>query len=90
MKKHSFKCHLIVLFILLCVYGCSSIKCLPEVEYKDSIRIEYKLDSIRFYERDSIYIDRSKDTIYKEVWRWRNKDKIVLQHDTILKNNVVV
>ena len=68
-----------------------SCKTIHEIEYvyRDSIRTEYKLDSIYFYERDSIYLDRSSDTIYKEVWKWRYKDKIKEIHDTTTVNNEV-
>lgn len=71
--------------MLICC-SCSTQKCLPEIEYRDSVRIEYRLDSVYHYERDSIYLDRSSDTIYKEVFHWRYKDKIVLMHDTIYNN----
>ena len=59
------------LFILsiymLSLVGCKVQEpCIPTEVVRDSIRTEYKLDSVYFYERDSIYLDRTKDTIYKE------------------------
>ena len=63
--------------------------CIPVVEYRDSIRVEYKLDSTYVYLHDSIYRDRwhSGDTEYIQVKEYHTiyKDKIVLQHDTIFK-----
>lgn len=68
--------------------GCKTIQ--PTTIVRDSIRVEYRLDSVYLYERDSIYIDRyrSNDTVYitKEKWLTRYKDKIVLQHDTIYRD----
>lgn len=63
--------------------------CIPVVEYRDSIRVEYKLDSTYVYVHDSVYRDRwhSGDTTYIQVDKYHTiyKDKIVLQHDTISK-----
>lgn len=75
---------LLVIMILTIFVGCKTTQpCIPTETVRDSIRTEYKLDSIYLYERDSIYLDRTKDTIYKEVYRYRYKDKLVLKHDTV-------
>lgn len=67
--------------------GCAAQKPLVKIEYRDSVRIEQRLDSVYLYKHDSIFIDRwrSNDTIYitKERWAVRYKDKIVEIHDTI-------
>lgn len=81
---------LIIAVITIFTVGCKTIQpCIPTEVVRDSVRLEYKLDSIYLYERDSIYLDRTKDTIYKEVYRYRYKDKIVLKHDTIYKDKAV-
>lgn len=71
--------------IIMLLSSCKT--CVPVVEVRDSIRIEYKLDSVYEYKHDSIYVDRYTrgDTIWitTEKWRTQYKDKIVLQHDTI-------
>ena len=87
MRKLLIWCNILIMLVCL---SCSSQKCLPDIEYRDSVRIEYKLDSVYHYERDSIYLDRSADTIYKEVWHWRYKDKIVEKTDTIYNNQQIV
>ena len=68
--------------------------CVPIVEVRDSVRVEYKHDSIYEYKHDSIFRDRwrSGDTVYVNVERWaiRYKDKIVEVHDTIATNTEIV
>lgn len=87
--KKSLRMHLYILFIML-VTSCSSVKCLPDIVVHDSVRLEYKLDSVYLYERDSIYLDRSRDTVLKEVYHWRWRDKIVVQRDSIYLDRDVV
>ena len=74
----------IALVLILCA-SCSTQK--PITNTRDSVRIEYRLDSIYVLQHDSVFRDRwsSGDTIYVQVekWRTRYKDKIVLRHDTI-------
>lgn len=79
--------------LLACL--CQSCKvCEPSVIVRDSIRVEQRLDSVYFYEKDSFYIDRwrSNDTVYltNERWSIRYKDKLVEIHDTINNNSEVV
>lgn len=72
--------------------GCKT--CVPVVEIRDSMRVEYKHDSIYEYKHDSIFRDRwrSGDTVYVNVERWaiRYKDKIVEVHDTVATNTEIV
>lgn len=74
----------IALVLILCA-SCSTQK--PITNTRDSVRVEYRRDSIYVLQHDSVFRDRwrSGDTIYVQVekWRTRYKDKIVLQHDTI-------
>lgn len=74
-----------IAFVLILCASCSTQK--PITNTRDSVRIEYRLDSIYVLQHDSVFRDRwrSGDTIYVQVekWRTRYKDKIVLQHDTI-------
>ena len=81
--------------IVTIVAGMTSCKtCVPIVEVRDSVRVEYKLDSVYVYQHDSIFRDRWRngDTIFVQVEKWqtRYKDKIVLQHDTIRTNELQV
>lgn len=75
-------------FLLLAIAwsGCK-VQAIPTTDHKDSVRVEYRLDSVYVYERDSIYIDRWRtgDTIYitTEKLLTRYKDKMQVVHDTI-------
>lgn len=87
---HIFHILAIIAIGIVLLLGMTSCKtCIPVVEYRDSIRVEYKLDSTYVYVHDSVYRDRwhSGDTTYIEVDKYHTiyKDKIVLQHDTITK-----
>lgn len=81
---------LIFLLIMIIFVGCKAQQpCIPTEIVRDSIRVEYKLDSVYLYERDSIYLEKSKDTVYKEVFKFRYKDKLILKHDTIYQDNTI-
>ena len=77
----------VVLTVILCLCfpSCKSQTVIPQT--KDSVRIEYRHDSIYFYQHDSIFRDRWRagDTVYVTVEKWltRWKDKTVEIHDTI-------
>lgn len=81
--------------IVTIVAGLTSCKtCVPIVEVRDSIRTEYKLDSVYVYQHDSIFRDRWRngDTIFVQVEKYKTlfKDKIVEVHDTIATNELQV
>lgn len=82
---------LIIAVIASILFGCK-VEQIPT--RTDSVRVEYRLDSIYLYERDSIYVDRwrENDTIYitTEKWMTRYKDVIKIQHDTIKSENTIV
>ena len=75
------------LLVLFCVTASSCASTKPLTNVRDSIRVEYKLDSVYVYAHDSVFRDRWRegDTIYVQVEKWqtRYKDKIIVQHDTI-------
>ncbi len=71
-------------FMLCCLLaGCKTTTCLPVTEYRDSIVTRYLHDTIQTYEKDSIYIHSKGDTVWRERWSIRYRDKIVERHDTI-------
>lgn len=79
---------LAILTALVMAYGMTGCKtCIPIVETRDSVRVEFKHDSVYVYKHDSIFRDRWRngDTVYITTDRWRTlyKDKIVEIHDTI-------
>ena len=70
------------LAILFC--SCKTVApCIPETITIDSVRVEYKLDSVYLYERDSIFVHEKRDTVFIERWKTRYKDAIKIQRDTI-------
>ena len=76
-------CSLYILLVLALV-GCKTVApCIPETITRDSVRVEYKLDSVYLYERDSIFVHEKRDTVFVERWKTRYKDAIKIQRDTI-------
>ena len=76
--------------MLIFFVGCKTIDCIPETIVKDSIRTEYKLDSIYLYEKDSIFIKEKADTVFVEKYVTRYKDVMKIERDTIYQDNKVV
>lgn len=79
---------LVALMVWMC--SCKVQDCIPETIVRDSIRMEYKLDSTYIYERDSIYIHSKADTVWVEKWKTRYKDVMKIERDTIYQENKVV
>ena len=64
--------------------------CVPETITIDSIRVEYKLDSVYLYERDSIFVHEKRDTVFVERWKTRYKDVLKIQMDTVIDTKTEV
>ena len=71
------------LLLAMALAGCKTTTCLPVTEYRDSIVTRYLHDTIQTYEKDSIFIHQKGDTVWRERWSIRYRDKIVERHDTI-------
>ena len=70
---------------LLCFGSCKTVApCIPETITIDSVRVEYKLDSVYLYERDSIFVHEKRDTVFIERWKTRYKDVLKIQRDTVI------
>ena len=76
--------------MLIFFVGCKTIDCVPETIVRDSIRTEYKLDSIYLYEKDSVFIKEKADTVFVEKWKTRYKDVLKIERDTIYQENKAV
>ena len=74
-----------LLMLLWCLQACTTTKCLPVTEYRDSVVVRLQHDTIQTYEKDSIYIHQRGDTVYRERWSIRYRDKVVERHDTIFQ-----
>ena len=74
-----------VLLLCLGLGGCSPRIYERVITRRDTTYI-VKRDSVRFYDRDSIFIREKGDTIYQyvEKWRWRDRVRV----DTILRARV--
>lgn len=79
-------CYLVVaLGILLALSSCSP-RVVEHIRYQRDTTYIVKRDSVRFYDRDSIFVKEKGDTIYKyvEKWRWRDRVRV----DTIYRARV--
>ena len=65
--------------------GCKTTQ--PLTQTRDSVRVEFRHDSVYFYQHDSIFRDRWRagDTVFVTVEKFKTlyKDKLVEVHDTI-------
>ena len=76
----------ILLLLVLCACKSTAPLVTPSV-HTDSVSVSSSRDSIRVYERDSVFVDRffKGDTIWltKEKFSIRYRDREVVIHDTI-------
>ena len=69
---------------MLLLSGCSRVQYVPmQTVLKDSI-VFHRIDSVVM--KDSIFIDRTKDTVYKYVERWQ--EKYIIRNDTTIIERV--
>ena len=80
----------VLTLMLLWMVSCKSIDCIPKTIVKDSIRTEYRIDSVYRYERDSIYIKQTPDTVFMEKYITRYKDVLKVERDTIYQDRTEV
>ena len=79
-------CYLVVaLGILLALSSCSP-RVVENIHYKRDTTYIVKRDSVRFYDRDSIFVKEKGDTIYQYVEKWRWRDRVRM--DTICRFRV--
>ena len=66
--------------------GCSRVQYVPmQTVLKDSI-VFHRIDIDSVVIKDSIFIDRTKDTVYKYVERWQ--EKCIIRNDTTIIERV--
>ena len=79
------------ILLALALVGCKFVApCIPETITRDSVRVEYKLDSVYLYERDSIFVHEKRDTVFVERWKTRYKDVLKIQRDTVIDTKTEV
>ena len=79
-----------VAMLVWMLQSCKVQDCIPETIVRDSIRTEYKLDSIYLYEKDSVFIKEKADTVFVNKYVTRYKDVLKIERDTIWQENKVV
>ena len=72
----------LLVFVMFSASGCSPRIVERVVVQHDTTKVVIR-DSIRFYDRDSIYIREKGDTIYQYVEKWRWRDRVHI--DTFYK-----
>ena len=78
---------IVICLLWLCLLNsCKTCECLPSIEYRDSIVTRYHHDTIQTFEKDSIFIHAKGDTVWRERWSIRWRDKIVERIDTIYQD----
>ena len=71
---------------LVLLSGCSRVQYVPmQTVLKDSI-VFHRIDIDSVVIKDSIFIDRTKDTVYKYVERWQ--EKYIVRNDTTIIERV--
>ncbi len=71
---------------LVLLSGCSRVQYIPmQTVLKDSI-VFHRIDIDSVVIKDSIFIDRTKDTVYKYVERWQ--EKYIIRNDTTIIERV--
>lgn len=76
---------LLILWLCLHLVGCKTTQ--PLTQMRDSVRVEFRHDSVYIWQHDSIFRDRWRagDTVFVTVEKFKTlyKDKLVEVHDTI-------
>lgn len=77
----------VALIFMLCP-SCKTIEQVATISKQDSIRTIVRTDSVYIWERDSVYIKEKADTVFITAERWRYRDKIILQSDTVVVSKI--
>ena len=77
---------IVVCAIFLILATSCSPRIVEHIHYQRDTLYQVKRDSVRYYDRDSIFIREKGDTIYQyvEKWRWRDRVRV----DTIYRARV--
>lgn len=82
--------YIVILAVMLT--GCKTTQQI--VQTRDSVRVEYRRDSVYIWQHDSIFRDRWRngDTVFLTIEKWQTRwcEKTVEIHDTLLANEIQV
>lgn len=83
---------LCIVILAAMLMGCKTTQ--PIVQTRDSVRVEYRHDSVYIWQHDSIFRDRWRngDTVFVTVEKWQTRwrEKTVEIHDTLRTNEIQV
>ena len=81
---------LIVLLLLvgLGLGACRPTRYVPVTEYRDSLVVLSRTDSVRVIELDSIYIREGGDTVFVERWKTQIRERFRERVDTVVLTSV--
>ena len=80
---------LLVFLLLTLLSSCKTIQPVKQVEYRDSIRVIVKHDSVSVIEKDSVFVFQKNDTIYLTRQITKYKDRTAIKVDTCYLNREV-
>ena len=85
-KSKIYEIAAIILMLAASLSGCSRVQYVPmQTVLKDSI-VFHRIDIDSVVIKDSIFVDRTKDTVYKYVERWQ--EKYIIRNDTTVIERV--
>ena len=63
--------------VIVLFSSCRQVKVLTVTEYRDSVRTEYRTDSVVVYARDSVYIRERGDTVLVDKYHILYRDRLL-------------
>ena len=75
----------VIMLLVIVFTGCSR-KTITVIERHDSIITQRHIDTLRHYQRDSVFILMKGDTVFVNHYNTLEKERISIKHDTINVN----
>ena len=75
----------VIMLLVIVFTGCSR-KTITVVERHDSIITQRHIDTLKHYQRDSVFILMKGDTVFVNHYNTLERERISIQHDTINVN----
>ena len=79
---------LVAMVVGLGLGACRPTRYVPVTEYRDSVVVLSRTDSVRVVELDSIYIREGGDTVFVERWKTQIRERFRERVDTVLLTSV--
>ena len=75
----------VIMLLVIVFTGCSR-KTITVIERHDSIITQRHIDTLRHYQRDSVFILMKGDTVFVNHYNTLERERISIKHDTINVN----